>query len=198
MLLVFCFPLSREDTPEKYNSDQFFVLALAGCQNNILEIDKDENLAAWTLLLDKSALEQATDALTQLLRLIHILENTAELPPQCEPLKEKHKFCYQPAQNGKPSVNFQTEHIEALVGFAQEAMRAKQHMKFLKQTECHNDDDLVRQFIRVFYYDPITQGLNCEPKLTTDITRGESVVIEGDITDGGSESDSRDRGIHRS
>ena len=189
------FPL---DTPEKYNSDQFFVLALAGCQNNILEIDKDENLAAWTHLLDKSALEQATDALAQLLRLIHILENTAELPPQCEPLKEKHKFCYQPAQNGKPSVNFQTEHIEALVGFAQEAMRAKQYMKFLKQTECHNDDNLVRQFIRIFYYDPITQGLNCEPKLTTDITRGESVVIEGDITDGGSESDSRDRGIHRS
>ena len=179
------FPL---DTSEKFDSDQFFALALAEFHNNILEIDDKENLIAWTLLLDKSEQETAVEALNLLWKLINAI--TGELPPQCAPLKGTHNFCYQPAQNGKPSINFQTEGQNALVAYAESAMKAQKHIKFLRKTECHDDEDLVRQFVRVLYYEPITQKLACEPQLSTDITQGDGVSMKGDITDGGNESDS--------
>jgi len=176
------------DTPQKIDSDQFFALALASFYNNILEIDENENLNAWTLLLDESEQETAAKALDQLLRLIWILRG--ELPPQCAPLKEPHSFCYQPAQADRPSVNFQAETQAALVAYAQMPIDAQRYIKFLKKTECHDDEDLLRQFVRVFYYEPMGNKLNCEPLLSIDITQGDGISTKGDITNGGSESDS--------
>lgn len=177
------FPL---DTYEKFDSDQFFALALAEFNNNILEIDEKENLAAWTLLLDESELDIASEALEQLWKLIHVI--TGELPPQCALLRGNHSFCYQPARNGKPSVNFQAEEKTALIAYAASAIRAQKYVKFLRKTECHDDEDLLRQFVHVFYYEPIEQKLACEPQLSTDITQGYSVLMKGDITNGGNES----------
>lgn len=179
------FPL---DTSEKFDSDQFFALALAEFHNNILEIDDKENLIAWTLLLDEFEHETAVEALNLLWKLINAI--TGELPPQCAPLKGNHSFCYRPAQNGKPSINFQAEGQNALVAYAESAMKAQKHVKFLRKSECHDDEDLLRQFVRVLYYEPMAQKLACEPQLSTDITQGGGISMKGDITNGGNESDS--------
>lgn len=176
------------DTPEKFDSDQFFALALAEFHNNVLEIDEKENLTAWTLLLDEAEQSTAAEALDQLLRLVHVF--AGKLPPQCAPLEGNHSFCYQRAQDGKPSVNFQTEKRTALVAYAQSEIKAQRHVKFLRETECHDDEDLLRQFVRVFYYEPIEQKLTYAPQLSPDITQGEGVSVKGEITDGGNESDS--------
>ena len=175
------------DTSVKFDSDQFFALALAGFHNNVLEIDEKENLIAWTLLLDEAEQGTAAEALDQLLRLIYIFAK--KLPPQCAPLEGNHSFCYQPSQDGKPSINFQAEKKTALVAYAQSEMRAQRHVKFLRRTECHDDEDLLRQFVRVFYYEPMEQRLVCAPQLSPDITQGEGVSVKGEITDGGNEAD---------
>lgn len=177
------FPL---ETSEKFDSDRFFALTLAEFHNNILEIDEKENPIAWTLLLDESEQETAAEAFVLLWKLIHALNGN--LPPQCASLKGDHSFCYQPAQNGKPSINFQAEEKNALVAYAESAMKAQKHIKFLRETECHDDEDLLRQFVHVLYYEPMEQKLACEPQLSTNITQGGSVSMKGDITDGGNES----------
>ena len=176
------------DTPEKFDSDQFFALAIAEFHNNVLEIDEKENLIAWTLLLDEAERLTAAEALDQLLRLIYIF--AGELPRQCAPLEGKHSFCYQPAQESRPSINFQAEKRAALVAYAQSEMKAQRHIKFLRKTECHDDDDLLRQFVRVFYYEPVGQKLECMPQLSPDITRGDGISVKGEITDGGNELNS--------
>ncbi len=178
------FPL---DIPSKFDSDQFFALALADFRNNVLEIDERENLSAWTLLSDNADIDAATDALDLLLSLIAVFDT--ELPPQCVPLKAPHSFCYQPAQNGKPSINFRTEEKNALVAYAQSTLKAQKHVQFLRKEECYDNEDLLRQFVRVFYRDPVQQKVACEPKFSTDITQGNAVSLKGDITNGGSESD---------
>lgn len=156
-----------------------------------MEIDNDEHLVAWTQLLEETDLERATDAMASLLRLSHILYSDAlKQIAQCGQLTNNPCFCYQPAQGGNPSINLQTDGAPLLVALAQEAMRARQHLKYLKKTECHDDNDLVRRFIRVLYRDPRTEELRCLPELTTDIACGESVVREGEITNGGKESNS--------
>jgi len=141
------FPL---DTTERWEADRFFALALEASPNNILEIDEKENLSAWTLLLNEGEQETAGILLEQLLSLIDILQG--ELPPQCAPLKAPHSFCYQSAQPGRPSINLQTKEQGALVAYAQTTPQAQQHIKFLRETECCGDEDLLRQFVRVFYY----------------------------------------------
>lgn len=141
------FPL---DTAERWNADRFFALALEASPNNILEIDEKENLSAWTLLLDEGEQETADVLLEQLLSLIDIFQG--ELPSQCAPLKAPHSFCYQPAQPGRPSVNLQTEEQSVLVAYAQTTPQAQRYVKFLRETECCGDEDLLRQFVRVFYY----------------------------------------------
>ncbi len=140
------------------------------------------------MLLDESEQETAAKALEQLLHLIRILRG--ELPPQCAPLKEPHSFCYQPAQDGRPSVNFHAETQAALVAYVQTSIDAQRYIKFLRKEECHDDEDLLRQFVRVFYYEPIENQLNCEPLLSTDITQGDGISTKGDITNGGNETDS--------
>ena len=38
------------------------------------------------------------------------------------------------------------------MAYAQTTPQAQQHIKFLRETECCGDEDLLRQFVRVFYY----------------------------------------------
>lgn len=178
------FPL---DTAERWDADRFFALALEASPNNILEIDENENLSAWTLLLDEREQETASNLLDQLLRLIDILQG--ELPPQCDPLKAPHSFCFQSAQPGRPSINLQTEGHSVLVAYAQTTPQAQRYVKFLRETECCGDEDLLRQFVRVFYYETKGHKLACAPVLSTEISQGRGTMMKGDITDGGSESD---------
>ena len=178
------FPL---DTTDRWAADRFFALALGAFPNNIWEIDEKENLSAWTLLLDEQEQENASIHLEQLLYLISILQG--ELPPHCAPLKAPHSFCYRPAQPGKPSINLQIEEQGALVAYAQTPRQAQQYVKFLRETECNGDEDLLRQFIRVFYFEAKGHKLACVPMLSTEITQGRSTIMKGDITDGGSRSD---------
>lgn len=179
------FPL---DSSEKLSVDKFFALTLAEFHNNILEMDDRENLVSWTLLLDESEWTAATNALDRLLRLAGVFRK--DLPPHCAPLREEPEFCYQPAQNCKPSINFQSKEQSALVAYALSAVDAQRHVKFLMKSECYNDEDLARQFVRVFFYDPTDEKLTCEPKLSVSIINGNSIKMKGDITNGGDESDS--------
>lgn len=183
---AFRFPL---DTRQKYDADHFFALAIAGIPHNVLEINPDEQLVAWTQLLNEAALDTAAEALAGLWTLINILLETGTntLPPQCRPMKEHAEFCCKAGKKGKPSVNFKAEGLEMIVAYAAEARKAQKHLKLLQQTECHDDEDLARQHIRVFYNDPPTGCVECLPKLVTDITQGRSVYVEGDITSGGME-----------
>lgn len=185
---TFRFPL---DTQQKYDADQFFALAIAGISHDVLEINLDEQLVAWTQLLNEAALDTAAEALADLWKLINILLETGTntLPPQCRPMKVHSEFCYQAGIKRRPSINFKAEGLEMIVAYAAEARKAQKHLKFLQQTECHDDEDLVRQHVRVFYSDPPTGCVRCLPKLTTDIAQGKSVYTEGDITNGGMESD---------
>lgn len=178
------FPL---DTLKKDESDLFFSLALAGFHRDILEIDENENLVAWTLLLDESELKMADTALYRLWNLIHVFSE--DLPPQCTILKGNHKFCYQPAINNKPSINFEAGEDVALVAYAETESDAREYIRFLKRKECNDDEDLLRRYVRVFSHEPIERKLICEPPISTDITQGNAILMKGDITDGGTELD---------
>lgn len=185
---TFRFPL---DTRQKYDADQFFALAIAGIPHDVLEISPDEQLVAWTQLLNEAALDTAAEALADLWKLINILLETGtnSLPSQCRPMKAHSEFCFQAGKKGKPSVNFKAEGLEMIVAYAAETRKAQKHLKLLQQAECHDDEDLTRQHVRVFYEDPPTGRVECLPRLTTDITRGKSIYTEGDITNGGMEPD---------
>ena len=179
------FPL---DTPDKFDSDRFLALALAKTQEYILEVDAQENLSAWTFLLDEPERMAGAKSLGRLLDLIEVLEN--HLPPHCAPLREGRSFCYQPGQRSKPSVNLQAKDGEALVAITESPMEAQSYVKRLRTEECHDDEDLLRQFVRIFSHDPIRQRWTCEPQVSTEITDGNGVLMKGDITCGGKESDS--------
>ena len=185
---AFRFPL---DARRKYDVDQFFALALAGVPHNVLEIGSDEQLVAWTQLLNETELDTAAEALASLWGLINVLlENGSKaLPPQCWSMKERPEFCYRAGEKRKPSINFKANNLEVIVAFASEARNAQKHLKFLQRTECTDDEDLTRQYVRVFYDDPPTGSVRCLPKLTTDNTQGSAVHKEGDITNGGMEPD---------
>lgn len=178
------FPL---DTEERWDADRFFALALEAFPNNILEIDETENLSAWTLLLDEEDRKSAATQFDHFLYLIDILQG--ELPAQCAPLKAPHSFCYQTNKSGRPSINLRAAEQEALVAYAQTPHEARQYAKFLRDTECNGDEDLLRQFIRVFYFETKGRRLACEPVLSAEITQGRGTIVKGDITDGGIESD---------
>ena len=184
----FRFPL---DSRRKYDVDQFFALALAGVSHDVLEIGPDEQLVAWTQLLNETEVDTAAKALDDLWRLINILLETGAktLPPQCRPMKEHPEFCYRAGEKGKPGINFKASGLEVIAAFALEARNAQKHLKFLQQSECNDDEDLARQYVRVFYDDLPTRTVRCLPKLTTDITQGSAVHKEGDITNGGMEPD---------
>ena len=179
------FPL---DTPDKFDSDQFLALALAETQEYILEVDAQENLSAWSFLLDEPEKMAGAKSLGRLLDLIEILEN--HLPSHCASLREERSFCYQPGQGIKPSVNIHAKDGEALVAITETPMDAQSYVKSLKSSECHDDEDLLRQFVRIFYHDPIRQKWACEPQVSTEITEGDAILMKGDITYGGKESDS--------
>ena len=83
---AFRFPL---DARRKYDVDQFFALALAGVPHNVLEIGSDEQLMAWTQLLNETELNTAAEALTSLWGLISVPK---ALPPQCRSMKEHPEF----------------------------------------------------------------------------------------------------------
>ena len=136
-------------------------------------------------------MDTATKALADLWRLINILLETGAktLPPQCRPMKEHPEFCYRAGEKGKPGINFKASGLEVIAAFALEARNAQKHLKFLQQSECNDDEDLARQYVRVFYDDLPTRTVRCLPKLTTDITQGSAVHKEGDITNGGMEPD---------
>ena len=185
---AFRFPL---DARRKYDVDQFFALALAGVPHNVLEIGSDEQLVAWTQLLNETELDTAAEALASLWGLINVLlENGSKaVHAQCWSMKERPEFCYRAGEKRKPSINFKANNLEVIVAFASEARNAQKHLKFLQRTECTDDEDLTRQYVRVFYDDPPTGSVRCLPKLTTDITQGSAVHKEGDITNGGMEPD---------
>ena len=175
------FPL---DADVSRDADRFFSLALARFHKSALEIDRDENLAAWTLLIDKSDTDTALKALSDFWHLINILIDREALPSHCVQLREDHEFCYRPAHGRFPGTNIRTEHCEMTVAYATDAITARRHAEFLKDNECSKDEDLYREFVRVFYQDPLSDKLCCVPRVSADITRGSGIRDEGDIADG--------------
>lgn len=172
------------ETAGRRKVDLFFSLTLACFHRNMLEIDRDEKLAAWTLLMDEDSTENAITALSDLWRLINILADRTALPPECVRLKEDHIFCYQQADGRIPSTNIRTEQHKMTVAYATDIVKARKHAEFLKASECSGNEDLYREFVRVFYFDAMSGELRCLPQFSADITRGSGIIDEGDIADG--------------
>lgn len=178
-----CYRFPMETTCRR-EADRFFSLALACFHRNMLEIDRDEKLAAWTMLMDKDSVENAITALSDFWHLINILADREALPPECVQLKEDHEFCYQQADGRTPSTNIRTGRHKMTVAYATDIAKAKKHAESLKANECSSNEDLYREFVRVFYYDAISGELRCIPRVSVDITRGAGIIDEGDIADG--------------
>lgn len=70
------------------------------------------------------------------------------------------------------------------VAYATDIAKARKHAESLKANECSSNEDLYREFVRVFYYDAISGELRCIPRVSVDITRGAGIIDEGDIADG--------------
>lgn len=175
------FPL---DTPVRSEADGFFSITLADFHKGTLEIDRDENLSVWTLLIDETDVNEAMATLMDFWHLIHILINKEALPANCVQLREPHKFCYRQAHGRIPSTNIRTGHCEMTVSFAANVVAARRHAEYLKDRECSKDEDLYREFVRVFFRDPISNKPDCIPRFSSDITRGSGIIDEGDIADG--------------
>lgn len=173
------YPLTETD---KYKTDHFLSLALADFPSEILELNENEEPAAWTLLFEDKDIEDADFALKKLQCLIEFFKKQC-FPKNMELFNRERRFTFIPSDGDKPNANMTARDRHIIVAYADSRRAADKHVQFLLEHECHNSKDLLKDWVCVLCQEP-GEPIESRPILSTDIGRGEPVLMRGEVTDG--------------
>lgn len=167
--------------PDKYLVDRFFSLTLPNAEKELLTIDKQENLADWGILLDQSDFNAARAAFHNLLELISKALKGNTIPRRLYGLKEEHKFICK-GENSRSNVISSAGKM--LIVFAVDDVVARQLSKALLEEMFDNNANLAECQLGVVYFDLISNDFHFLPESTADISHGDHLIQEGDLTNG--------------
>lgn len=169
--------------PDKYLVDRFFSVTLPNASKALLTIDEDENLADWGILLDESHFIAARDAFHDLYVLIKALKGSA-LPRRLYSLKEEHRFICEGGENSRSCFNVHSSVGEMLIVFAKDDVVARQLSKALLEKVFDNDTSIAEYKLGIVYPDIMGEEYHFLPESTADISHGDHLIQEGDLTNG--------------
>lgn len=176
------FPFEQQD---KYLVDQFFALTLPEIEDSVMTIDEQENLADWSLLLDRSEYRSAIDNLHQFKSLTEILQQKKGIPSRLKKLKEPHCFCYELSSENSQRSNVNASNQTLLIVFAKSDVDAHRIAHYMVTKEFHNNHYAAEKFLGVVYIDIFKNEPHFLPEYSSEINQGDNAIMEGDITNGG-------------
>lgn len=171
------------DQNNKYVVDQFFSLTLPEVEDSVMTIDEQENLLDWTLLLDQSEYKTAIGSLQQLKKLTEVLQQSDKIPSRLKPLKGPHYFWYGLSESYRSNIN--TSDQKLLIIFAKSDIDARRIAQNMVVNEFSNNNYLAEKSLGVIYMDVFENEPHFLPDYSDKIDRGDNVIMEGDITNGG-------------
>lgn len=175
---------------KKDEVEQFFALISLCQRNSVYEIDKDENLKGFSLLLDEAEREKAREGLRAWNELIRQIEKTG-FPRHLESFQKDFQFSFAEADEKAPCGNIVRKSGEErlIAGVSPDTGQAERFVKSLCRDELRNyiGDDLDRAAYLVCVYGKnlISGEYEAIPRPNTDISCGTTSAYQGDITDGG-------------
>lgn len=181
------FPLWHEN---KAAVDNFFALLSLSTLHSAFEIDKDENLCGWTLLLDDNEKKKAREGLRLWNELIEVI-NTTKFPRHLGKYQDNHKFQFVPEDNKRLCGNVICEGTDErlIVGLADDISTAQQFCKEIARGADSRETDMNLEHaiydICVFGKNLLTGQYETFPESNADITNSDVILAIGDITNGG-------------
>ena len=172
------------DSDSKYLVDQFFAMTLPADEDALMEIDEQENLRDWTLLLDKHEHNLAKITIRRLKELITILEKKDRIPPRLCSLKELHNFICEIDANGLHQRNIKTQNDKILIIFASDDTIAHKLSKQLIEKEYLDDEYRAEKQLGIIYIGIQDNQPHFLPQYNNQIDIGDNITNEGDITNG--------------
>lgn len=167
--------------PDKYLVDRFFSLTLPNAAKELLTIDKHENLADWGILLDESDFIAARAAFRDLLELTSKALKGSTIPRRLYGLKGEHRFICE-GENSRSNVI--SPDGKMLIVFAVDDVVARQLSKALLEGMFDNNANLAECQLGVVYFDLASDDFHFLPESTVDISHGDHLIQEGDLTNG--------------
>lgn len=170
--------------PDKYLVDQFFSITLPNAAKALLTIDEDEDLADWGILLDISDFSAARAAFRELYMLTCKALKSNTIPRRLYGLKGKHKFICEGNENSCSCFNISSDVGKMLIVFTKDDVAARQLAKTLLEKNFDNNTNIAECQLGIVYPDFTGEEFHFLPESTPDITQGEHLIQEGDLTDG--------------
>lgn len=175
------YPFTEQD---KYLVDQFFSITLPNAEKALLTIDTDENLADWAILLDEKDFCAARDAFRDLCALTCKALKSDAIPRRLYGLKGEHTFIGGGFGNDGSRFNVDSSAGKMRVVFAKDDVSARKLSKNLLEDVFENNSSLAESRLGVVYPDFTGEKFHFLPEYTDDISRGDHIVQEGDLTNG--------------
>lgn len=170
--------------PDKYLVDRFFSLTLPNAAKALLTIDEDENLADWGILLDKTDFIAARAAFRDFYTLICKALKGSTIPRRLYGLKGEHKFICEGGEASRSCFNVISPTGKMLIVFAKDDVVARQLSKALLEKVFDNNTNLAECQLGVVYSDFAGEEFHFLPESTADISHGDHLIQEGDLTNG--------------
>ncbi len=175
------FPFTESD---KYLVDRFFSVTLPNAAKALLTIDKDENLADWGILLDKSDFITARSAFHDLYVLVNKALKGSTIPRRLYALKGEHKFICEGDENSPFCFNVFSPAGKMLIVYAKDDVVARQLSKTLLEKVFDNNTNLAECQLGIVYPDLTGEEFHFLPESTVDISHGDHLIQEGELTNG--------------
>ena len=171
------------DQTNKYVVDQFFSLTFPEVEDSVMTIDEQENLLDWTLLLDQSEYKSAIGLLQQFKKLTEVLQQSDKIPSRLKSLKAPHYFWYGLSESYRSNVKASDQKL--LIIFAKSDIDAQRIAQNMVIKEFYNNNYLAEKSLGVIYIDVFENKPHFLPDYSVKINRGDNIIVEGDITNGG-------------
>lgn len=170
--------------PNKYLVDHFFSITLPDAEKALLTIDKDENLADWGILLEEDHFRTARRAFQSLHNLTQKALTGNDIPRRLYGLKGEHRFFCKETEHGLSWFNMDSVAGKLLIVYAEDDIAAKKLSKILLKTVFNQDENRAQSRLGIIYPDFAGNGYHVLPEYTPDISQGDHLIREGDLTNG--------------
>lgn len=170
--------------PDKYLVDRFFSITLPNATKALLTIDEDENLADWGILLDGSDFIAARDAFRDLYTLVCKALKGNTIPRRLYGLRKEHRFICEGSENSHPCFNVFAPSGKMLIIFAKDDIMAQRLLKDLLEKAFNDNTDHAEHQLGIVYPDFTGEKFHFLPEYTSEISHGDHLIQEGDLTNG--------------
>lgn len=177
------FPLTE---PNKYIVDRFFDMTFPRAKETVLTIDEQENLADWALLLEQEDFIAAAEQLERMRVLTQdVLKEIGSIPERLSALKGQHQFIYEVTKDASLCFNISSDTQKMLIILAKNRADANKISTKMQKEIFRSRENCIETHLGVIYLGALDNRYHFLPETNKNITRGEHLIQEGDLTNGG-------------